>query len=321
MKQGGVILNILKKIVIVLAACMFLMACEELETTKVVDNVEKPITENTIIKEEQPKKVDSTEVKQDVVKSDKPPYYVQEPIGDTFKATVTKVTDGDTIKVEFDGKEESVRLLLIDTPETVHPDKPVQPFGKEASTFAKDFFPIGTEVEIDIDVSERDKYGRLLAYVWKDGVLYQDAILNEGLARVAYIYSPNTGYVDNLRENQKQAQKRAVGIWSIENYASESGFNETTTVNKDSSNNAPNSSSNASAGESKADKTNTAQTGTVEVSDANGDGICNDIKGNQGSSGWIYHIPGGGSYNNTKPEELFCTTTEAEDAGYRQAKR
>lgn len=140
-------------------------------------------------------------------------------------AKVTKVTDGDTITVEVDGKEEKVRLLLVDTPETVHPSKPVQPFGKEASSFAKDTLD-GKDIELELDVSERDKYGRLLAYVWVDGQMFNELLLKEGLARVAYVYAPNVKYVDQFREIQDKARKDEKGIWSIENYATEQGFDE-----------------------------------------------------------------------------------------------
>ncbi|WP_343032855.1 stalk domain-containing protein [Cytobacillus depressus] len=131
---------------------------------------------------------------------------------------VTKVVDGDTVKVSLNGKEETIRLLLIDTPETVHPTKPVEPFGKEASDFAKQLMPPGKAVKVELDVSERDKYGRLLAYVYADGRMVNELLLEKGLARVAYVYVPNTRYVDQFREIQTKAQKQQIGIWSLENY-------------------------------------------------------------------------------------------------------
>ncbi|OZM56286.1 nuclease [Lottiidibacillus patelloidae] len=131
---------------------------------------------------------------------------------------VTKVVDGDTIKVIINNKEETIRLLLIDTPETVHPSKPVQPFGPEASTFVKELLE-GKKVRIELGISERDKYGRLLAYVYTEsGEMVNELLLAEGLARVAYIYEPNTKYVDQFYAIQNEARKQNVGIWSIENY-------------------------------------------------------------------------------------------------------
>ncbi|MFD2670803.1 thermonuclease family protein [Marinicrinis sediminis] len=139
---------------------------------------------------------------------------------------VTRVVDGDTMKVMVDGKEETVRLLLVDTPESVHPNKPVQPFGLEASAYAKDMLE-GKEVRLELDVSERDKYGRLLVYMWLDEHrMFNEMLLEQGLARVAYIYPPNVKYVDPFRAIQREAQRKEAGIWSLENYVSEQGFVE-----------------------------------------------------------------------------------------------
>lgn len=143
----------------------------------------------------------------------------------TITAEVTKVVDGDTIKVKVGNREETVRLLLIDTPETVHPDKPVQPFGPEASAFVEEMLE-GETVELEKDVSERDRYGRLLAYVYIDGESVQKMLLERGLARVAYIYEPNVKYVEEYRAVQEEAQREGKGIWSIEDYVQEDGFNE-----------------------------------------------------------------------------------------------
>ncbi len=136
---------------------------------------------------------------------------------------VKRVVDGDTMEVSINGKTETVRLLLVDTPETKHPDKPVQPFGPEASAFAKETL-LGKNVKIEIDVSERDKYGRLLVYLWIGDKMFNQMLLEKGLARVAYVYPPNVKYVDQYREVQKRAQQAGIGIWSIENYAQDNGF-------------------------------------------------------------------------------------------------
>ncbi|MFP3470922.1 thermonuclease family protein, partial [Micrococcus sp. SIMBA_144] len=84
----------------------------------------------------------------------------------------------------------------------------------------------GEKVGIEIDVSERDKYGRLLAYVWIGDQMFNEMLLEEGLARVAYIYQPNVKYVDQFQEIQRQAQEEGKGIWSIEDYVQEEGFDE-----------------------------------------------------------------------------------------------
>jgi micrococcal nuclease len=80
-------------------------------------------------------------------------------------ATVTKVVDGDTIDVSYDGATHRVRLLNVDTPETVDPQKPVECLGPEASDYLKRRIPAGTEVRLERDVEERDGYGRELAAV------------------------------------------------------------------------------------------------------------------------------------------------------------
>ncbi|MED0670579.1 thermonuclease family protein [Aneurinibacillus aneurinilyticus] len=152
--------------------------------------------------------------------------------GKLIPAKIISVTDGDTMKVELNGKKETIRLLLVDTPEVKHPSKPVQPFGPEASAFAKQILKEGKEVQIEIDVSERDKYGRLLAYLWVDGKMFNEMLLEKGLARVAYVYPPNIKYVDQFRAIQKKAQTAGIGIWSIENYAQEDGFHPKETATK-----------------------------------------------------------------------------------------
>ncbi|MED4532907.1 thermonuclease family protein [Metabacillus fastidiosus] len=203
-------------------------------------------------------------------------------------AEVTRVVDGDTMKILVDGKEETVRLLLVDTPETVHPNKEVQPFGPEASQFAKEMLN-GKKVQIELDVSERDKYGRLLVYLHIDGKMFNKLLLEKGLARVAYIYAPNTKYVDEFYEIQKRAQQNEQGIWSIENYVTEDkGYNEQI---------------------------------SEKASSANENQSCT-IKGNISSTGEkIYHTDSSPWYEKTKPEEMFCTEKEATAAGYRPAKR
>ncbi|CAN7174885.1 thermonuclease family protein [Paenibacillus sp. LjRoot153] len=144
-------------------------------------------------------------------------------------AKVVRVVDGDTMKVSFtDGgkvKEETIRLLLVDTPESVDPEKPVQPFALDASNYAKTMLT-GKDVRLELDVSERDKYGRLLCYLYIGDKMFNELLLENGYARVAYIYPPNVKYVDQFREIQKKAQQKGLNIWSVENYAQEDGYHE-----------------------------------------------------------------------------------------------
>jgi micrococcal nuclease len=154
----------------------------------------------------------------------------QDPSGRSFEAKVSRVIDGDTIEIALDQKnnlntKETVRLLLVDTPETVHPEKPVQPFGKEASDYSKKLLT-GKTVQVELDVSDRDSYGRLLAYIWLDGKLFNELLIEQGLARVAYIFPPNVKYVDRFQAVQRKAQEAGIGIWSLENYVQDKGFTD-----------------------------------------------------------------------------------------------
>lgn len=150
---------------------------------------------------------------------------------------LVKTIDGDTIKVIYNGEEKNVRYLLIDTPETNHPRLGKQPFGQEAKERNRELVNSG-ELTIEFDVGERvDKYGRLVAYIYVDGKSVQETLLKEGLARVAYVYPPNTRYLDEFRAAEKIAKDKKIGIWSIENYATDSGFNSGTKNSSYGSNN------------------------------------------------------------------------------------
>ncbi|MGM0854290.1 MAG: thermonuclease family protein [Bacillota bacterium] len=127
---------------------------------------------------------------------------------------VTRVVDGDTIEVNYKGTEEEVRLLLVDTPETVHPSKPVQPFRKDASDFVKETLS-GKEVRIKVGTEERDKYGRLLAYVFLGEETIQELLLRNGLAKTAYLYNDLT-MLDEFHKEQDIARNKGIGVWSIE---------------------------------------------------------------------------------------------------------
>lgn len=143
--------------------------------------------------------------------------------GGRVPATWVRAVDGDTFVVSIGGNEEKVRLLLIDTPESVKPNTPVQPFAKEASDYTKSMLE-QEELSLEFDVSERDRYGRLLAYAWVGDRMLNEMLLEEGYARVAYIYPPNVKYVDRFKEIQSDAQKAGIGIWSIEDYVQKDGF-------------------------------------------------------------------------------------------------
>lgn len=138
---------------------------------------------------------------------------------DFTKGQVIRVIDGDTIKVRIGGKEYSVRYIGIDTPETVAPGKPVQPYGPEATAKNKELVG-GKTVRLEKDVSETDQYGRLLRYVYVG-----DLFVNKELVRLGYArqkaYPPDTKYQDDLIEAERQAGYfNEIGIWSQENWIS-----------------------------------------------------------------------------------------------------
>lgn len=141
------------------------------------------------------------------------------------EAIVVRVIDGDTISVlTAEGDEERVRLLLIDTPESVHPTDPIEKFGPESSEYAKDFFDKGEKVTLEIGEKERDHYGRLLAYVWKNGINFNKHMIEKGYARIAYVEEPNTKYIDEFREAEIKAKKEKVNIWSVPGYVTDDEF-------------------------------------------------------------------------------------------------
>lgn len=121
---------------------------------------------------------------------------------------VTKVVDGDTIKLE-DGT--TVRYIGIDTPETVHPSQPVGCFGKEASAKNKELVE-GKRVRLEKDVSETDKYGRSLRYVYIGDIFVNDYLVRQGFAN-AISYPPDVKYQDQFRQAEQEARTNKRGLW------------------------------------------------------------------------------------------------------------
>ena len=121
----------------------------------------------------------------------------------------TKVVDGDTIEITGGQK---VRYIGIDTPETVHPSKPVMCFGKEASTKNRELVE-GKRVRLEKDVSETDKYGRLLRYVYlSDDTFVNLLLVEEGYAS-SYSYPPDIKYQEQFQQAEKSARENNLGLW------------------------------------------------------------------------------------------------------------
>ena len=129
-------------------------------------------------------------------------------------ATVVRVVDGDTIDLRFGGTTERVRLIGIDTPETVKPNTPVQCYGPEASAHTKALLPKGTAVTVERDLEPRDTYGRLLLYVHRasDHLFVNLDLAQGGFARPLTI-APNTAHEADFAAAVAAAQAGKVGLW------------------------------------------------------------------------------------------------------------
>ncbi|MGQ9572176.1 MAG: thermonuclease family protein [Dehalococcoidia bacterium] len=216
------------------------------------------------------------------------PTAVFSPAAGRTLAEVARVIDGDTIAVVIDGVEYRVRYIGIDTPETVHPSKAVECYGREASQRNRELVE-GKTVELEKDVSETDQYGRLLRYVWVDGEMVNAILVEEGYAAVV-TYPPDVKYQELFLELQRQAREKGRGLWSAcltpTVCPPEGPFCD--------------------------------YSGTCEPV----------IKGNISTRTGerIYHVPGGEFYDSTVIDEAagerwFCTEQEAVEAGWRRSKR
>jgi micrococcal nuclease len=122
------------------------------------------------------------------------------------------VVDGDTIKVAIGGQVHTVRYIGIDTPETVHPERPVEWMGAEADA-ANTRLVAGRVVRLERDVSDRDRHGRLLRYVWVGEVMVNAELVRLGYAEVS-TYPPNVKYQDLFLRLQAEARDARRGLWS-----------------------------------------------------------------------------------------------------------
>jgi len=201
---------------------------------------------------------------------------------------VLRVIDGDTIDVETSAGVKRVRYIGVDTPETVHPSKPVECMGKEASAYNKSLVE-GKMVRLERDVSDSDKYGRWLRYVYVDNQMVNELLLQEGYANMV-TYAPDVRYVEHFRILEQQAREEQKGLW----------------------------------GSTCAEYTTGSEVVRPVVQTSANDSTCS-IKGNISSAKEkIYHVPGCQSYEKTiineeSGEQWFCTEEEAHSAGWRKA--
>ncbi len=207
-------------------------------------------------------------------------------------AKVTRVIDGDTIEVSINGELKTVRYIGINTPETVHPSKPVECFGKEASAKNRSLVE-GQVVRLEKDVSDTDTYGRLLRYVYVGDVFVNLRLVEEGFAS-ASSYPPDVRFNSEFREAESTARDSGRGLWG--------------------------DVCNEPAVEVQENSDVPAQ--VIPVTQNSGQ--CT-IKGNINSEDEkIYHTVGCQSYQKTvideaKGEKWFCSEQEALNSGWRKA--
>jgi micrococcal nuclease len=128
--------------------------------------------------------------------------------------TILKVVDGDTVDIDINGHTERVRLIGVNTPETKHPTKPIECFGPEASAYMTQLLPKGTTVRIERDVEARDRYGRMLLYLYLGS---DDLFINLELVARGYgtpmSIEPNTFHRNDFVRAAAQAEAANVGLW------------------------------------------------------------------------------------------------------------
>lgn len=220
----------------------------------------------------------------------------------TYK--VLRVVDGDTIHIDYNGKDEKVRFIGLDTPETKDPRKPIQCFGREATAKMTEFAENkNVRLEFDRTQGERDKYGRILAFVYSEdnkNLAYE--MIRQGYGN-EYTYNSNPyKYQNEFKEAARKAREENKGLWAENTCAGDATKPADTPAPKPQPAPAP-----AAPAPAPAPQPQQSQEACV-------------IKGNIGRNGKIYHMPGQKYYNRTNPEMIFCSEAEAQNAGFRRSK-
>ena len=137
-----------------------------------------------------------------------------QPNGQPDLVKIADVIDGDTVDIDINGRTERVRLIGVNTPETKHPTKPIECFGPEASAYLTQLLPKGTRVRIERDVEARDRYGRMLLYLYLGS---NDLFINLDLVARGYgtpmSIEPNTFHRNDFVRAAAQAEAADVGLW------------------------------------------------------------------------------------------------------------
>lgn len=136
---------------------------------------------------------------------------------DKIEVQLKKCVDGDTARFIYKNEEIKARFLAIDTPESVHPTKESEPFGKEASEYTCQKLTNANKIVLEYDPKsdKTDKYDRHLVWVYVDDMLLQKDLISKGYAKVEYIYGKYK-YLDELEIIEQEAKSEKLGIWSVE---------------------------------------------------------------------------------------------------------
>ena len=138
----------------------------------------------------------------------------QSDLGEIADGKIAHVIDGDTVDIDINGRTERVRLIGVNTPETKHPTKPIECFGPEASSYLTQLLPKGTAVRIERDVEARDRYGRMLLYLYlgSDNLFINLDLVARGYGTPMSI-EPNTFHRNDFVRAAAQAEAANVGLW------------------------------------------------------------------------------------------------------------
>lgn len=131
--------------------------------------------------------------------------------GRTLEGAVVRIVDGDTIHVRIGTSVEKVRYIGVNTPELHHPTRGEEPGGREAAELNRQLVA-GKRVRLELDVQERDRYGRLLAYVWVGDLMVNAELVRRGYAQVMTV-PPNVRYQQLLLKLQRDARQAGRGLW------------------------------------------------------------------------------------------------------------
>lgn len=225
------------------------------------------------------------------------------------RVVVSRVVDGDTLEISPPvGGESTVRIIGADTPEDVRPGYPVQPLAIRAASFTRSRLE-GRRVRLTFDEERKDRYGRLLAYVWVDRkTMLEDELLRRGLAQLLII-PPNDRYAARFAADQRQARRAHRGIWGLPRAERCQETNRGNGIGEGSPGCGPGPDSRGSAGRSPG----------VAPSSEESCPRSYPVKGNITRDGQkIYHLPKGDPYYQaTHPERCFASARQARAAGYR----